>query len=92
MKNNSFKDKLKSYFERCGEDTPPFFRKLKIVGLMVAAAGTTIVAAPITLPAIVTTVGGYLIVGGSVATAVSQAAIAEANDCDSEEGATISNQ
>lgn len=64
MADGKFKDKLKSFFARCGEDTPPFFKKLRIAGLVIAAAGTTLVAAPIALPAIVTTIGGYLIVGG----------------------------
>ncbi len=81
MKKERFKDKLKSYFKRCGVDTPPFFKKLRMIGLVVAAAGTTILAAPIALPAVVSTIGGYLIVGGSVATAMSQAAIADDADC-----------
>ena len=76
-----FKDKLSSYFTRCGEDTPPFFKKLRKVGLMVAAAGTAVIAAPIALPAVVVTIGGYLIVGGAVATAVSQAAIDDSANC-----------
>ena len=76
------RDKLKSYFKRCGVDTPPFFKKLRIIGLVVAAAGATILTAPVALPAIVATIGGYLIVGGSVATAMSQAAIADDADCE----------
>lgn len=82
MKKERFKDKLKSYFKRCGVDTPPFFKKLRTIGLVVAAAGTTIIASPIALPAIVSTIGGYLIVGGSVATAMSQAAIADDAECE----------
>ena len=78
-----FKDKLVSYFTRCGEETPPFFKKLRKVGLMVAAAGTAVNAAPIALPAVVVTIGGYLIVGGAVASAVSQAAIDDAANCPS---------
>lgn len=76
-----FKDKLVSYFTRCGEDTPPFFKKMRKVGLMVAAAGTAVIAAPVALPAVVLTIGGYLIVGGAVASAVSQAAIDDAANC-----------
>jgi hypothetical protein len=77
-----FKDKLQSYFKRCGVDTPPFFKKLRIIGVAVAAAGATLLAAPIALPAAIIAIGGYLVVGGAVATAMSQAAIAESNDCD----------
>ena len=82
MKKGKFKDKLQSYFKRCGVDTPPFFKKLRMIGVAVAAAGATILAAPIALPAAVVAVGGYLVVGGAVASAMSQAAIAESNECD----------
>lgn len=58
--------------ERMKCPTPPFFKKLRAVGLVLAAIGGVLVASPIALPAAVVTVGGYLIVGGSVATAVSQ--------------------
>lgn len=85
MKKEKFKDKLKSFFTRCGEDTPPFFKKLKKIGLIVAAAGTAVVTAPIGLPALVVTIGGYLIVGGAVATAVSQAAIDDSQNCENDE-------
>jgi ABC-type xylose transport system permease subunit len=58
--------------ERMKSPTPPFFKKLRAVGLVLAAVGGVLVASPIALPASVVTIGGYLIVGGSVATAVSQ--------------------
>lgn len=75
-------NKLKSYLVRCNAATPPFFKKLRTVGMVVAAAGTALVTAPVVLPAVVLTIGGYLIVGGTVASAVSQAAIADAHaDC-----------
>ena len=52
--------------------------------MIVAAAGTAVLTAPVALPALVLTIGGYLIVGGAVATAVSQAAIEDAGNCDLE--------
>lgn len=61
--------------ERCKADTPPFFKKLRLIGLSLAAVGGVLVAAPIALPAAVVTAGGYLIVAGSVATAVSQVTV-----------------
>lgn len=75
MEKEKFKDKLKSFFKRCGQDTPPFFKKLRTIGLVVAAAGTAVVSSPVALPAAVIAIGSYLIVGGTVASAVSQAAI-----------------
>ena len=88
MKKGKFKDKLQSYFKRCGVDTPPFFKKLRIVGVAVAAAGATILAAPVALPAALVAVGGYLVVGGAVATAMSQAAIAKDGEDDCEDPST----
>lgn len=79
------KDKLRSYFNRCGQNTPPFFKKMRTIGLVLAAAGTAVVSAPIALPTLVITVGGYLIVGGTVATAVSQAAIDDSTNCEENE-------
>ena len=78
-------DKLKSYFKRCGKETPPFFKKLRLAGLIVAAVGTTVLAAPIALPAVVVTVAGYLATAGAIASAVSQAAISDGADCEEEE-------
>jgi hypothetical protein len=55
--------------------TPKFFKRLRNIGAAIAAVGTVLVSAPVTLPAIVVTIGGYLIVGGTVAMTVSQAAV-----------------
>ena len=59
--------------DRLKSPTPRFFKILRNVGLGLAAAGGVIVASPIAIPALIVTIGGYLIVAGSVATAVSQA-------------------
>ncbi len=61
--------------QRLQQDTPPFFRTLRNIGLGLAAAGATIVAAPVSLPSIVVTIANYLIVAGSVAGAISQATV-----------------
>ena len=88
LKNNSKErkqDKLKSYFKRCGKETPPFFKKSRLAGLIIAAVGTTVLAAPIALPAVAVTIASYLATPGAVATAVSQAAISDGSDCEEEE-------
>ena len=59
--------------DRLKAPTPKFFKILRNVGLGLAAAGGVIVASPIAIPALIVTIGGYLIVAGSVATAISQA-------------------
>ncbi len=66
---------LKTLAERSRAETPPFFKKLKLVGLALAAAGGVLVASPVAIPAALVTLGGYLVVAGSVATAVSQVAV-----------------
>ena len=55
--------------------TPNFFKTLRNIGLGLAAAGGVLIASPFTLPVIVVTIGQYLIVAGSVASAVSQTAV-----------------
>ncbi len=52
--------------------TPKFFKVLRNIGLALAAIGGTILTAPVVLPAVVLTVGGYLAVAGGVLSAVSQ--------------------
>lgn len=64
-----------SILNRLNAPTPKFFRKLRNIGLMLAAAGGVIVTSPISLPALVVTIGGYLTVAGAVVSAVSQATV-----------------
>ena len=64
---------MKTIAKRLKSTTPSFFKKLRNIGIALATAGGAILAAPIALPAIVLTVGGYLITAGTIATAVSQA-------------------
>ena len=63
--------------KRAKAPTPKFFKVLRNVGLVLAAVGGTILAAPIALPVLVTSVGGYLVVAGGVASAVSQLTVNE---------------
>lgn len=64
-----------SIFNRMKAPTPKFFRRLRNVGLTLAAVGGTILTAPVGLPAAVIAIGGYLTVAGSVIGAVSQATV-----------------
>ena len=64
--------------KRMKAPTPKFFRVLRNIGLVLAAIGGTILAAPVVLPVVVTTVGGYMAVAGGVVSAVSQLTIGEA--------------
>ncbi len=63
---------MKKIVNRATSPTPKFFKVLRNVGLVFAAVGGTILAAPIALPVLVTTIGGYMAVAGGVLTATSQ--------------------
>jgi len=58
--------------DRIKAPTPKFFKVLRNIGLIMAGVGTVLLTAPVSLPAVVVTVGGYLVTAGGVATAVSQ--------------------
>jgi len=58
--------------ERAKSPTPKFFKVLRNIGIALATAGGAILASPVALPAVVVTIGGYLVTAGAVATAVSQ--------------------
>ena len=60
--------------QRYAAPTPDFFKAVSKWGVLLAAAGGTLIASPIALPAILVKIAGYLTIAGAVATAVSQAA------------------
>ena len=66
---------MKQIINRLQQPTPPFFKKIRNIGLAIAAVGTSIVASPVILPAMIIHVAGYIVVAGGVMSAVGQAAI-----------------
>lgn len=66
---------MKQIFIRVQSPTPKFFKKLRNIGLALAAVATTIVAAPVALPVVIVKVAGYLAVASGVLSAVSQTAV-----------------
>jgi hypothetical protein len=65
--------------QRIKAPTPKFFKILRTIGLsLVAAAGAILLPTPVTLPAAVLTIAGYVGVAGGVLTAVSQTAVDDA--------------
>lgn len=63
--------------DRYKKPTPKFFRILRTLGIGLATAGGTIMAAPISIPAWLLALGSYAVVAGTVISAVSQAAVEE---------------
>ena len=66
---------MKQILSRVNAPTPKFFKKLRNIGLALAAIAGTIVAAPIALTAVIIKVAGYLAVASTVLGAVSQTAV-----------------
>jgi len=66
--------------QRAQSPTPGFFKKLRNIGLILAAVSAAIISAPVALPATVVTIAGYAAVAGSVIGAVSQLTTEENNN------------
>jgi uncharacterized membrane protein HdeD (DUF308 family) len=66
--------------QRVQSPTPNFFKKVRNAGLTLAAVGTTLLTAPVALPAVLVKIAGYLAVAGGVAGTVSQTAVKSDNE------------
>jgi hypothetical protein len=63
-----------SLTQRVLSPTPSFFRKVRTVGVVMGLVGAALLASPVTLPALVVTIGGYLALAGGIITSVAQTA------------------
>ena len=70
MKNNRM-----NLVERTLAPTPKWFKILRTVGIALATIGGTIIAAPVALPVGLVSAAGYLVLGGSIISVVSQTAV-----------------
>lgn len=64
-----------NYINRISTKTPKFFRDFRNMGLILLAIGGTLVASDYELPMFLSRLGEYLIIGGTVITAVAQAVV-----------------
>lgn len=64
-----------SVVDRINAPTPPFFKKLRSIGIMVGIVGGALATAPIALPVAIVSLSGYLITAGSILTAVSSVTV-----------------
>jgi hypothetical protein len=69
------KNKNMNVVERAFAPTPKWFKILRTVGIVLATIGGTIIAAPVALPVGLVSVAGYLVLGGSIISVVSQTAV-----------------
>lgn len=62
-------------WDRLKLPTPRFFRKVRAIGAALGALGLVLTTTQVPLPAIIITIGSYLILAGSVAAAISSVAV-----------------
>jgi len=70
MKNNNL-----NIVERALAPIPKWFRILRTVGIAMASVGGVVLASPVALPVGLVSAAGYLILGGSIISVVSQTAV-----------------
>ena len=70
MKNNNL-----NLVDRALAPTPKWFKILRSVGIALASVGGIIIASPIALPVGLVSAAGYLVLGGSIISVVSQTAV-----------------
>lgn len=66
---------MKTLVQRAKAPTPKFFKILRSVGLSLLAVSGSLLAAPVVLPTVITSIAGYLAVAGGVLSAVSQVTV-----------------
>ena len=69
-----------SLVKRWNAPTPKFWKKVQNIAIAIGAAAGVVIAAPITLPAAVVTVAGYLVTAGTVAATLSQLTVEDNQD------------
>ncbi|SHH03924.1 hypothetical protein SAMN05443549_11233 [Flavobacterium fluvii] len=69
------KNKNMNVVERTLAPTPKWFKVLRTVGIALASVGGVIIASPVALPVGLVSVAGYLVLGGSIISVVSQTAV-----------------
>ena len=79
MKNNSL-----NLIERVSAPTPKWFKIIRTIGITLTAVGGAILAAPVAIPATIVTVAGYVMLGGTIATAIAQTAMQTEDDKEKE--------
>lgn len=69
------KNKNLNVVERALAPTPKWFKVLRAFGIALASVGGAVLASPVAFPAGLVTAAGYLVLGGTVISVVSQTAV-----------------
>jgi hypothetical protein len=75
MKNNKM-----NLADRFLAPTPKWFKVLRTIGIALASVGGIIIASPVALPFGLVSAAGYLILGGSIISVVSQTGVTSEED------------
>jgi ABC-type xylose transport system permease subunit len=70
---------MKELKDRWTSKTPKFWRSIQKIGIVAGAVGGVLIAAPISLPSALITLGGYLVTAGGVTAALAQLTKDDAN-------------
>jgi uncharacterized membrane protein HdeD (DUF308 family) len=70
MKNSNM-----NLVERVKAPTPKWFKIIRNIGIALATVGGVILASPVILPVGLVSAAGYLVLGGSIISAVSQTGV-----------------
>jgi len=71
--------------KRVTTKTPLFFKKVRNLGLILAAVSGAILAAPVALPSAIVAAAGYFALAGGVISAVSQTAVVNEPNIENDE-------
>jgi hypothetical protein len=63
--------------QRALAPTPPFFKKLKRIGLVIAAVGTAVLTAPGSVPAALLLWAGHAVTAGTILVTITQLTVDE---------------
>jgi hypothetical protein len=69
------KNRKMNLAERILAPTPKWFKILRTVGIALASVGGIILASPVALPVGLVSAAGYLVLGGSIISVVSQTGV-----------------
>ena len=69
------KNRKMNLADRVLAPTPKWFKILRTVGIALASVGGIIIASPVALPVGLVSAAGYLVLGGSIISVVSQTAV-----------------
>ncbi len=69
------KPKKLTLIERIKAPTPNWFRIIRTAGLVLGSVGTVLLTSPIVLPAGIVSLAGYMLLAGSIASAIAQTAV-----------------